>query len=164
MSEIDLPDLPPRTRIYLCVADGTEESRTAIRFASLRARRTDGRVALLMVMPQEDYQGFLAIDSLIAQEAWEEAKLRLDRLGLEVKRWSGHLPCVYVREGKPRDALLDLLSGDKEVTIVMLGAPEDDDNPSPLIAALASKYFSQIKVPVTIVPGGLSDTEVDELL
>ena len=45
----------------------------------------------------------------------------------------------------------------------MLGASLDKRGPGPLIQALTSKFIGRLRVPVTIVPGNLTNEEVDSI-
>ena len=45
----------------------------------------------------------------------------------------------------------------------MLGAATKSDNPGPLISYLSSKGAARLRIPITIVPGSLSDEEIDAL-
>ena|GEM_PF-3817587 len=64
MSTIDEADTAPSEnstqggsgKTFLCVVDESEEFGAALRFACGRARNTDGRVALLYVMPPAEFQ------------------------------------------------------------------------------------------------------------
>ena len=45
----------------------------------------------------------------------------------------------------------------------MLAAAVSDAGPGPLISALSSKLIGRLRVPLTIVPGGLTDLQIDIL-
>ena len=45
-------------RIYLVVMDETEEAKTALRFASVRANATGGSVHILALVPRQNFQAF----------------------------------------------------------------------------------------------------------
>jgi hypothetical protein len=75
----------------------------------------------------------------------------------------GQIPALYIREGNRLDALLDLLDEEPSVSILVLAAGTGKGGPGPLISALAGKLNKRLQVPLTIVPGGLSDEEIDAL-
>ena len=66
-------DISSHDRIFLCVIDSTEEVRVAIRFASRRAARTGGRVALLYVMEPADFQHWMSVEEKMREERRDEA-------------------------------------------------------------------------------------------
>ena len=54
------PSPEPQERTFLVVVDNSEELHVALRFASLRAKKTGGRVALLYVVEPAAFQHWMA--------------------------------------------------------------------------------------------------------
>jgi hypothetical protein len=152
-------DDAPRERIFLVVVDETQEMRVALRYAALRAFHTGGKVALLAVAEPPGIQQFAAIEERMEEEAREEAEQLLARLSGEVKDIAGSTPILYLRTGRPSDELLALIGEEPSISVVVLGADTGQEGPGPLITALVS-HSGKLRVPVTIVPGGLSDEQV----
>ena len=50
-----------------------------------------------------------------------------------------------------------------EHPILVLGADTGPRGPGPLVSELAGKYAGKLRVPLTIVPGTLSDEDVDAI-
>ncbi len=92
------PSDPPVDRIFLCVIDSTVEVRVAIRFASRRAWRTGGRVAMLYVMEPADFQHWMSVEAKRREERRAEAARVLQERASEVHDIGGTLPTLYVRE------------------------------------------------------------------
>lgn len=159
----ELTSSPHAARTFLVVVDDTEEMRAALRYACRRARNSHGRVALLRVVEPIEFQHFAAIDNLMRDEARQEAEVLLQRMAGEVHDLSGEYPTLYAREGQPRDELLKLISEEPSISILVLAAGTGPEGPGPLISALTSKYVSRLRVPLTIVPGSLSDAAIDAL-
>ncbi len=155
------------SRKFLVIVDDTPECRVAIYFASRRARRTDGRVALLYVIPPGDFQHWQAVEEVMRDEAREEAEQILQDLAEEVKDVSGHLPEMIVREGQTREQIQALIKEDPGIEILVLGAATGKKNPGPLIGAIATGGFVEDPdmrlVPLTIVPGSLTRKDIDAL-
>ncbi|MEW5729923.1 MAG: universal stress protein [Pseudomonadota bacterium] len=152
--------MPAEHRVFLVVVDESEEMRAALRFACLRARNSGGQVALLRVVEPAEFQHFAAIGDLMRAEARQDAEDLLHRLAAEVNECSGHLPVLYVREGQPRDELLRLIDEEPTISILVLGAAPGAGGPGPLVSALTGKFVGRLRVPVTIVPGSLSDEQI----
>lgn len=152
-----------RERIFLVVVDATAEHRKALRYASLRARNTGGRVALLYVLEPAEFQHWMAVEDLMREERRQEAEALLMRVSAEVQDLSGLTPVYYIREGKMRDELLTLLKEEKSISILVLAAGTDKKGPGPLVTYLAGKQSGMLPIPITIVPGHLSDEEIDAL-
>jgi nucleotide-binding universal stress UspA family protein len=150
-------------RIFLVVVDESEEMPVALRYAALRARHTGGRVALLYVIEPSDLQHWMAVESLMREERREEAEQLLNKLSQEVLELSGSHPVVYIREGRRRDELLAMLEEEPSISILVLAAGTGPEGPGPLITALMGKALAKLRVPVTVVPGGLSDDQLEQV-
>lgn len=151
---------PAANRIFLVVVDASKEMPVALRYAARRARRTGGRVALLYVIEPSDLQQWVAVESLMREERREEAEQLLQKLSQEVNEIAGSLPIVHIREGRVRDELLALLEEEPSISILVLAASPGNEGPGPLITALIGKYATKLRVPLTIVPGGLTDEQL----
>ncbi|MBT5373283.1 MAG: universal stress protein, partial [Rhodospirillaceae bacterium] len=66
--------------------------RAALRFASLRAKHTGGRVALLYVIEPPEFMHWMAVENLNQEESREEAETVLQDLSAEVNEWAGAWP------------------------------------------------------------------------
>ena len=59
--------------------------------------------------------------------------------------------------------VLKLLDEEPGISVLVLAADVGPKGPGPLCAALAEKYMGQLHVPLTIVPGLLSEAEIDAI-
>ncbi len=150
----------PSRRIFLVVVDESEEMPVALRYAARRARSTGGRVALLYVIEPSDLQPWMAVESLMREERREEAELLLRKLSQEVHDLAGSMPSVYIREGRRRDELLALINEEPSISILVLAAGTGPEGPGPLVTALVGKMAGKLRVPVTVVPGSLTDEQL----
>ena len=150
-------------RVFLVVVDETEEMKVALRFACLRARRTGGRVALLYVIEPAEFQHWMAVGDLMREEARSEGEQLLQRLAAQVNELVGTIPVLYVREGKVRDELFKLLDEEPRISVLVLGANTGSRGPGPLVSARTGKMIGKLRVPITVVPGNLSDEEIDSV-
>ena len=157
------PSPEPQERTFLVVVDNSVELHVALRFASLRAKKTGGRVALLYVVEPADFQHWMAVEALMREEGRQEAEAVLQKYSAEVQEWSGKTPVFYLREGKLRDELLKLIDEDQSISVLVLGAATGTEGPGPLISSLAGKMTSDLRVPLTIVPGYLTDEQLESL-
>jgi nucleotide-binding universal stress UspA family protein len=147
-------------RVFLVVVDETEEMRNALRFACRRAQRTQGRVALLYVIEPVEFQHWLGVGRVMEEEARAEAERRMQTLAAEVNSQTGTMPVVHIREGDRAEELLKLLNEDDSVSLLVL-ATAVGSNPGPLVTYLMSTIGRGIRIPVTLVPGQMSDAEID---
>ena len=153
----------PSNRTFLVVVDDTAEMEIALRFACRRAHNTGGRVALLFVVERSDFQHWMAVGDLMREEARNEGEQLLQRLATRVNQLTGVLPVLHVREGERREELMSLIEEDPSISILVLGASTDKRGPGPLIEALTGKFVGKLRVPVTIVPGNLSEEDIDSI-
>jgi nucleotide-binding universal stress UspA family protein len=150
-------------RVFLVVVDDTPELKTAIRYACLRAKKTGGRVAMLHVTAQEDMQEWIGVSRLIKEESRQQAEALMQKMAAEVQKLSGAMPVLYFREGDRRDEVMKLIDEEPSISILVLGASIGPKGPGPLVQALTSKYVGKLRVPVTIVPGQLTNDDVDHI-
>ena len=156
------PDREAPGRTFLCVVDETQELHQALRYACRRARSTRGRVALLYVIEPIEYQHWMAVGHLMAEERREQAEEMLQVVSSVVQKLSGSTPVVYIREGKVTDQLMHLLATEKGLSILVMGAAAGSDQPGRIVNHVL-KRVGKLPIPLTIVPGNLSDAEIDAI-
>jgi hypothetical protein len=61
------------------------------------------------------------------------------------------------------DELLALLDEDPRISILVLASAIGAKGPGPLITALTGRLAGRLTVPMTIVPGGMSEQELDRV-
>lgn len=150
-------------RIFLVVIDATEEHHKAVRFASRRAKRTGGRVALLYVIEPAEFKHWMAVEDIMRQERREEAEAMLHEVSADVRELSGKTPVYFLREGNLSEELLALINEEKSISVLVLAAASGKKGPGPLVSSLAGKASGSLRVPLTVVPGNLTDAEIDAL-
>jgi nucleotide-binding universal stress UspA family protein len=149
-----------RPRKFLVVVDKTPECRVAIRFATRRAQHTGGRVTMLCVAHLADFQQWRGVEEIMRDEAHQEAENLLHNAAKDVNELSGIMPELVIIHGHPKDALIELLKSDKDISILVLASSTTKEGPGPLVSLVAGGEYP---IPVTIVPGGLSDDAIDAL-
>jgi nucleotide-binding universal stress UspA family protein len=152
-----------KDRVFLVVVDESPEMRNALRYACRRAKRTGGRVALLYVMPAPEGQTWGGVADLMREEARQEAEQVVAKYADAAATMTGLPPSIHIREGKSRDELVKLIVEDQSISVLVLGASSSSDGPGPLVTSLAGRAGSQLRIPLTIVPGALSEAEVDAI-
>jgi nucleotide-binding universal stress UspA family protein len=153
----------PDHRTFLVVVDQSAELRAALRYACRRASATGGHVALLHVSHPAEFEHWMFVGKRMRDEAREDAEELLQRTASLVGRMTGRMPALFVREGDPTEELLGLLSEEPNISIVVLASGTGDSGPGPLVSGLTGKHAQRLRVPMTIVPGHLSDAEIDDM-
>lgn len=153
-----------KRRNFLLVVDSSSELSAALRFSCRRAVHTNGTVALFHAVEPADFHHFSSIAELMETEARSEAEKLLQRVAADVQRQTGKMPSLYLREGDTKEQLLAVINDeDAAISVLVLGASVGEDGPGPLVTALSGQLAGQIAIPVTIVPGNLSNEEIDAL-
>ncbi|MEW5704060.1 MAG: universal stress protein [Pseudomonadota bacterium] len=153
----------PSGRCFLVVVDPTKEMHTALRYACYRARSTGGYVALLYVLEPTDFQHWMKVGELMRDEARAEAEEHLKQLSTEVNTITGRVPVLYVREGVRSEELLKVIEGEPGISILVLAASSEPEGPGPIISHLVNKMAGKLRIPITIVPGNLTDDQLRAL-
>ena len=157
------PATADRSKKFLVVVDDTPECRVALRFASRRAGRVGGGVALLHVIEPPDFQHWMGVEEVMREEAREAAERLLQGLAAQVYDESEIRPELIIREGQKRDELLAQIEEDPDIRILVLGASPDKGGPGPLVKSLALEMSGSFRIPITLVPGTLTDEQVEQL-
>lgn len=145
---------------FLVVVDDTPECGRAVYFATRRAMRVGASVVMLAVAePPEDFE-WLGVEDALREEAEEESAGRVGGVAQAV-RAAGLEPEVVVRTGERAEEILALVEADEDISFLVLAAGAGE-GPDPLVAAVAGKAAT-FPIPVVIVPGGLTDAEIDAL-
>lgn len=152
-----------KRRKFLVLVDNSPEHKKALRYAARRAQHTGGIVSLMTVVIPGDFQHWRSVEDAMREEAMEEAERMLHEAAGEVNRLTGLIPEVLICEGKPSDVLMGALKDDNNISILVLGASTGRDGPGPLVSLVAQQAQAAYPIPVTIVPGGLSDEAIDTL-
>ncbi|XDZ66147.1 universal stress protein [Alphaproteobacteria bacterium LSUCC0684] len=150
-------------RVFLVVVDDSEELHQALYYACRRAKRLKGKIALMHCILPAEFQHFAGVGELMREEARAEAEKLLRANSEWVQELTGEFPMVYLREGDPKSELINLINEEEDISILILGADTKADSTGPLITYLTTKGASQCRVPITIVPGNLSDEDIDQL-
>lgn len=152
-------------RKFLVIADDSPEFGAALRYASRRARSTGGRVALLKVLKPSTDDYFAGVREEIEAQLRQDGEALLRKLGAEAEARSGATPEFLIEVGETREAIKRVAGADPDIKILVLAAAVGGRGPGPLVSAMAKEGvgFSGRKLPVTVVPGDLSDAEIDDL-
>jgi len=148
---------------FLVVVDDTPECDRALYFASRRAARVGINVIMLRVIDIHDRnQQWLGVADIMRAEAHEEAQQTLARAAARANGIAGITPEQVIREGDTAEEILKLIDEDEDISVLVLAAGVGDAGPGPLVSSLGTTAGS-FPVPVAIVPGHLSDEDLDAM-
>jgi nucleotide-binding universal stress UspA family protein len=148
---------------YLVVIDDTSECDRAVYYASRRAARNSALLTMLRVVDLQDKnQQWLGVADIMRAEAQEAANDSLSRYAARANGIAGITPERVIREGDTAREVLGLIEDDEDIAILVLAAGTGGEEPGPLVSSVA-KSSGTFPIPVTIVPGHLSDEELDAM-
>ena len=154
------PAVTRAPRKFLVVVDNTPEHKVALRFATRRAQHTGGRVTLMCPAQLPDFQQWRGVEEIMRDEAHAEAENMLYEAAKLVNELSGILPELVIPYGLATDCLFDLLRGDKDISILVLASGTGKEGPGPLVSMFSTAVQA---IPVTIVPGNITNEQIDAL-
>jgi nucleotide-binding universal stress UspA family protein len=147
----------------LVIVDDTAEWDRAVYYASRWAVRVGGGVVMLRIIEIEDQnQQWLGVADIMRAEAHEDANAALDRASGRANGIAAITPERVIREGDSTEQLLDVIDRDVDIAMLVLAANPGPEGPGPIITLMA-KTVGTFPIPVTIVPGNLSDGDIDAL-
>ncbi|WP_237152742.1 universal stress protein [Oryzibacter oryziterrae] len=147
-------------RKFLCVVDDTPECDRAVIYAASRAARSGGGLVMLYVIPPGDFQHWRGVEEMMRAEAMDKAEESLARRAERARAFAAIDPELVIREGKAPDAINAVIEEDRDISILVLAAGVGNEGPGPLVSAVAAKSGIGFAIPVTIVPGNLSDDDI----
>ena len=147
----------------LVIVDDSAEGDRAVYYASRWAVRVGGGVVMLRVIDTEDRnQQWLGVADIMRAEAEETANAALDPASGRANGIAAITPERVIREGDPSEQILDVIEKDVDISMLVLAASVGAEGPGPIITMLA-KTAGNFPVPIAIVPGNLSDSDLDAL-
>ena len=149
-------------RKFLVVLDDTRECLNAMRFAALRAAKTQGGVQILSIIPPEEYQHWMGVADLMRAEARERIEAHFEVFAKWMRDRHGVNPELVIREGDPEVEILAQVREDPQVGVLVLGANHEKSGPGPLVTAL-TRSSGSLPVPITIVPGDMSKERLESI-
>ncbi len=143
---------------FLVIIDETEECDRALTFATWRVHRTGGTVVLMSVVEPPEFQG-LGVESVLRAEAIEQAERNLDQRLRRIREIGNVKVETLVREGVGTEQIEQVITRDRDIAILVLAASKGKDGPGPLVTHFAGRANVML-IPLTIVPGHMSDEEI----
>lgn len=158
-----MPTMNDVSRKFLAVSDETEECMAAMVFAAMRAKAVAANLIVLRCARVPGIGGWIGLDRDISQDAVDSARLKALKHIDAVERRVGIKAELVISEDDPVDAIRTLVNTDKAIKSLILAAAPGW-RPGPLVSRLAKgKPIASRPIAVTVVPGELTDAELDEL-
>ncbi|ABD86035.1 universal stress protein [Rhodopseudomonas palustris] len=147
----------------LVIVDETAEWDRAVYYASRWAVRIGGGVVMLRVIEILDHnQQWLGVADVMRAEAQEIAETALDRASGRANGIAAITPERVIREGDPLEQIKDVIHRDVDIVMLVLAANAGAEGPGPIVTTML-RGIGAFPIPVMIVPGNLTDDEIDAL-
>jgi len=117
---------------------------------------------LRVIEIEDESQQWLGVADIMRAEAHEAAGAALDRAAGRANGIAAITPERVIREGNAIEQILQVIDEDADIAMLVLAANPGAEGPGPLVTTMADTMGS-FPIPVMIVPGELSDAEVDAL-
>jgi hypothetical protein len=158
-----MPAMNDVSRKFLAVSDETEECMVALVFAAMRAKAVSAGLIVLRCARVPGLGGWIGLDRDISEDAMDSARIKALKHIEAVEQRVGVKAELVVSVDEPVDAIRSLVNTDKAIKSLILAAAPGW-RPGPLVSRLAKgKPIANRPVAVTVIPGELTDAELDEL-
>ncbi|NRA87046.1 MAG: universal stress protein [Rhizobiales bacterium] len=152
-----------KKRKFLVVIDDTQECRVSLKYAASRAVHSGGLLTILHVVGNADFQHWLGVEAIMRDEAYENAETLMRSVLADVDEAIELMPEIVIKQGNKLDEIIDLIKQDPAISILVLGSAVEGGGPGPLVASLANSASETFPIPVTLVPGNLTDEDIAAL-
>ncbi len=149
-------------RKFLVVLDDSRECLNAMRFAAMRASKTGGGVAVLAVIPPEEFNHWIGVGDIMREEARERIEVHYEVFAKWMRDRQGVTPELIIREGQPETEIIAQIAEDSEIGVLVLGAGSDGKGPGPLVTQL-TRNSGSLPIPITIVPGDMTKEKLEAI-
>ncbi|WP_410218223.1 universal stress protein [Paracoccus sp. (in: a-proteobacteria)] len=149
-------------RKFLVLLDDSRECLNAMRFAAMRAAKSQGAVVILSVISPDDIQHGFGVADVMRAEARERIEAHYEVFAKWMRSRPGVEPELVIREGDPAEELLAQISEDGEIGIVVLGLASDKSGQNPILTRFL-RDPSVLPCPITLVPGDLSKERLEAI-
>ena len=146
------------SRKFLVLIDESPTCDRAVSFAANRVLRTGGTLVLLGVIDSEDFGQFIGVADAMRAEARDEAERMLDTRIARIRDIGQVRTETVIREGRPEEAIEQLILADPGIGILVLAAGQSDKGPGPMVTHFAA--HNRLHILVTIVPGAMTNEEI----
>lgn len=152
--------------IYLLVVDSSEEFQIALVYAAKLAQANGARLALLHALDKEGFfQHWGSVQERLHEEYRVEAEQELLSAAAVINERSASLPVVYLEEaGNLPEKILEIIANDPNITKIILGGAAHSKTPGPLVSYFSGKGLNKLSVPLTVVPGNMTEDCIDKLI
>jgi len=155
--------LKTRKRRFVVVMDDSPEAQVSLKFAAARAAHVDGGTLVIFnVVPPGEFHHWKAVGDRMQEESRKETRDLLKSVAAFVEEEYDIEPEIVIREGNPKEELQKYMTKTRDLFALFLGAHPEGD-PGPLVDYFSGPLCGSLSCPVVIVPGCMTDEDIDEM-
>lgn len=151
VEEGEIKKFPP---IFLVIAGEGEEFDLTLDYALKLAICNDGRVGLFYAISDEEFQTWAGIEDQLYQELREQAEKFTYKAAKRVETVSGYKPSMYLPKGDLKANLVETVSNDPNIAMLVLGAGA---------GSVATALLGKLSVPIVLVPEKLDIENIKDV-
>lgn len=148
---------------YLIIADETEEFGNALRYAARTAQAHGAKLAVLLTTPENEFSHWGTIEDRMRHEQRAAAEQFMISVAERIHSVNHITPVFFIEEGDVIAAATKVMSENKDICKLILGANTKAGGVNPILDYFSGKGISRLPVPMIIVPDHIPLEKIDEL-
>ena len=149
---------------FLVVVDGTDEMEVSLKYACIKAKKTNAHLILASFIKPIDVLTTKSVGDIMKNEARQEAETMLHKASGYVKEETGITSTLHVKEGEQIEELIKLIQEEKNISELILAASMDEKGPGPIISSIiTARNYSRLNIPIIIVPGNFLKEKINKV-
>lgn len=144
---------------YLACISNTDYSKLALQFAATMAKRTGGTLLVLHVTEPSDYKSFGLIEETMQAERKKEAETLLKNMTKDIKVDKQ----LLYRDGFIEEEIIHVVEENPQICMLVLGAAAQTSAKNKVLQPLVAQLGHKIMVPMLIVPGNITEQQIEML-
>ena len=146
--------------VFLAVFDGTDECKSAVRYASRRAKLNNASLLIVATVDTAEFSYWLSVNNTMIDNVEKESKDMLNDLSRVIQSYSDVQFDYIIEHGSKLDVVKRLIENDKSISLMILASNIKDKNPGILVETISGAGYA---IPVVVLPGNLNDDSIDKL-
>ena len=146
--------------VFLAVFDGTDECKSAVRYASRRAKLNNASLLIVATVDTAEFSYWLSVNNTMIDNVEKESKDMLNDLSRVIQSYSDVQFDYIIEHGSKLDVVKRLIENDKSISLMILASNVKDKNPGILVETISGAGYA---IPVVVLPGNLNDDSIDKL-
>lgn len=153
----NISTVKPQTphEVFLVLADDSQDFNFALKAAAELAVESKGHVAVLAVLEDQAFQPWGGVEARMREESRKRVEDRLYEVADYLEEHGAGKPIFYVEKGVNRDAILNVVKNNPDISRLILG--DGKGKPNPLVHFFIDGGLHEIGIPLLVVPD-LDDT------